>query len=511
MDKRFSLSGPADKKFLAILFAFSFVLMALLMYGAPFMSDDFEFSSFDFQNLGEVVDYALHYGNGRLIGNVGNVYLLGSTVLRLAAKAFVTAGIIVFLPLALKLENKLSYLLSFLLFFGVAPTMFAQIFTWTSGFQNYVPSLLILIFCYMLWNAESTGPAWKNALKALALFVLGLAGQLYMELGTILSILLALAALVYALRRDKSKLLLSAAYLAGTVLGGAIMFLVPRLFEITYEFSVVYRRVFLDSVSTVVTVAWNNLLQLVYFFAGAVPLCLALGFGVYALLRKTKTAWKNQKLRKAAELVSLLFPLYTLFDRIFFHGTTYVFLPRLHYLLFTLLCLAFLFVFICAAAHVQEKRLRVTLLVCIVSAILSIAPMLIVSPIGERCVFQAYFFLAAALLALFDRLLRDLPEAPKALSGKCAVILCAVLSLCLLYTFANIHWVNTQRMQYIEDKMLEHPDEINICSIPSDYVFYDGPYYFGTWYYNEQRQDITFTFSEFPSWQAKRQAEGWYD
>lgn len=511
MNVFFNFSAPVNRKFLVLLFVVSFAVMAVLMYCSPFMSDDFEFSSFDFQNLGEVVDYALHYGNGRLIGNVGNVYLLGSLLLRLAVKAGVTAGLIVLVPLALKLKNKLSYLLSFLLFLGVAPSMFAQIYTWTSGFQNYVPSLLILVLCYMLWNGESTGPVWKTLLKALAVFVLSLGGQLYVEHSSILSVVLGLGAVIYAFRTDKSKRLLSLVYLAGAVLGGLIMFLVPRIFEITYEFSVVYRRVFLDSFASIVTTAYGNLLSLTYFFAGALPLCLALGFGLYGLLRKTEGRWKNKALHKAAELLALLFPLYALVNRLLFRGTTFVYPARLNELIFTLLCLGLLFVMVCAAAHLENKKLRALLYICTGAAVFSMAPLLIVSPIGERCVFQSYFFLAAAALLLLEELAAPLPEGSQGFLGRCGSLLCLLLSFFLVFTFLNIHRINTQRIDYIEDKLPENPEEINVCVIPSDYVFYDGPHYFGTWYYNEERHDISFTFSEYPVWQAKRRAEGWLD
>lgn len=505
----FDLRRPAGRGFRWGLFAFAFVLMAILMAWSPFMSDDFEFSSFDFETLAEAADYCLHYGNGRLLGNLGNILLLESALLRVVVKAAVTAGILVLLPRALKLESRLSYLVSFLLFLGVAPSMFAQIYTWTSGFQNYVPPVLILLLCWLLWDSGRSPRPFVEVLKAAALFLLAFMGQLYMELATILSILLGLAAVVFAVRKDRARLLRAGLYLLGAVLGGLLMYLIPRLFEITYEFSVVYRRVFLDSFQSAVTAVYGNLLQLVYFFVCAVPLCLTLGFGIRALLKKTEASWKRPKLYKAAEIFALLFPLYAVLDRCFFYGSSYVILSSLHQLIFCLLCLAFLFVMVCTAAHLSDKRLAASLYLCVAAAVVSLAPMLVVSPIAERCVFQSYFFLAAADLMVLEALMKDAPESAWKLGGKAAVILCAALSVCLVYNFASIQYVNRLRIAYIEDQMAQQPTEINICTIPSDYVFYDGPHYFGTWYYNEERHDINFTFSEFPSWQARRRAEGW--
>ena len=60
-----------------------------------------------------------------------------------------------------------------------------------------------------------------------------------------------------------------------------------------------------------------------------------------------------------------------------------------------------------------------------------------------------------------------------------------------------------------ENKIFEKSIESRREGTP--YVFYDGPHYFGTWYYNEERHDIRFSFSEYQIWQAKRQAEGWFD
>lgn len=505
----FDLRRPATRAFRWALFAFAFVLMALLMYWSPFMSDDFEFSSFDFASLAEAADYCLHYGNGRLLGNLGNIVLLENTLLRVVVKAAAAAGILVLLPKALKLESRMSWLLSFLLFLGVAPSMFAQIYTWTSGFQNYVPPVLILILCYLLWDAPKNARRPVEILKGAALFLLAFMGQLYMELATILSVILGLAATVYAAKKDRKKLLFSLLYLAGAALGALVMLLIPRLFEITYEFSVVYRRVFLDSFGETVRVLYGNLLQLVYFFVCAIPLCLSLGFGSWALLKKTKDRWKNQKLCRAAEIITLLFPLYTLLDRCFFHSTNYVFLASLHQLIFCLLCLAFLLVLVCIAAHLTDKRLAAALYLCVGAAVVSLAPMLVVSPIAERCVFHSYFFLAAAALLILEALMKEAPERVWSLAQPAVLILSAALSLCLVYNFANIQYVNGLRMDYIEDMLLQEPEEINLCMIPSEYVFYDGPHYFGTWFYNEQRHDINFTFSEFPSWQARRRMEGW--
>ena len=79
MNKTFSpgkaLARLIQKRSVLCIFFLSFFFFAFVMLCAPYASDDLEFGNLPYTQLSEYLQYALEYGNGRLLGNLTAILL----------------------------------------------------------------------------------------------------------------------------------------------------------------------------------------------------------------------------------------------------------------------------------------------------------------------------------------------------------------------------------------------------------------------------------------------------
>ena len=98
--------------------------------------------------------------------------------------------------------------------------MLIQGIVWTAGFANYcLSSLIIMASLYIIFYKQNRKP-WHY----LALIILGIAGQLFMETYTLFSCMMAVSAVVYFAYKNKKPDPASIIYLISTVIGAVIMF-----------------------------------------------------------------------------------------------------------------------------------------------------------------------------------------------------------------------------------------------------------------------------------------------
>ena len=153
-------------------------------------SDDFYFMTFKYASFSTIFHNALYYGNGRLLGNLGAILICNSVFLNVIAKGVVLSGIAVLLPLLLNVQTGFGYILSALLFAGISPSVFAQVYSWTSGFQNYAPPVFLLIICLLLIKYNPKNKV-LSAVSYFGVAVFGFCSQLYVEHNTVINIIIA--------------------------------------------------------------------------------------------------------------------------------------------------------------------------------------------------------------------------------------------------------------------------------------------------------------------------------
>lgn len=492
-----TLNEIPQRRFLIGFGLLCFAVFCAVMACAPFLSDDYQFASRGLHTLSDIYYYCLHYGNGRLFGNVGNILLLNNAVVRAVIKAGTVTALILILPFCGNCRKNSAWLFSFMLLAGVSATMFSQVYTWTSGFQNYVPPVLLLLICYLFWRDSEKG-LW---IKAVLLLLCAFSSQLFVEHSSIANLAAAILALIFS-GKNKKRRVLALCWLSGCILGGAWMILFPRIFEDFYQFTAAYQQTQFDSLNSILTSMWTNSLFLMDCLANNFFLCLATGLTSLSMLSRSKSLWKHVFWQKIGVVLAVFLPSYALLQNLFFSGNHLPWSETLQRAFFAILFLSNMAVYITAAAKLPEEDKSITIIAAAL-ALFAAAPLLLVQPSVERCLYLSYTILCAGSLPQLEKMFHGLSKQNRQwIQGAlCAGVLC--LSLGLVTQFANIHKVYQENLDYIAQEMEKGSTEILLCQIPSDYTFNNTSSYIGNLYYYEEPNDITFTFTDYNSWTAR--------
>ena len=118
---------------------FAIIALYSISMLSPLVVDDYYFKSLRLNSFSECVQYILHYGNGRLLGNLLVLYALKNPIILSVMKTLMFLSIGFFMS---KIINNIV----FLLLITMPPKIFAQVYSWTSGFCNYVPPVLCNLY-----------------------------------------------------------------------------------------------------------------------------------------------------------------------------------------------------------------------------------------------------------------------------------------------------------------------------------------------------------------------------
>ena len=128
-------------------------------------------------------------------------------------------------------------------------------------------------------------------------------------------------------------------------------------------------------------------------------------------------------------------------------------------------------------------------------------PLLIVSPIPNRVIFNFCFAVCGIIVVSADYLaMKVSPSVVRVASITLKIGICAFV-FSLLLSFYNIRWLDQIRTSYIEQQVSDNASEIDIFEIPYDYVYSgSGPFMYGRRYYRREWGDIAFHVQDFDTW-----------
>lgn len=148
-----------------------------------------------------------------------------------------------------------------------------------------------------------------------------------------------------------------------------------------------------------------------------------------------------------------------------------------------------------------QAKIKMQFFLYIFLAAASVAPFMIVTPFGERCIFLSYFFICVFILKGMDYVSSEIKENSERKIQTIIYIAIISLSLILVTNFIRIEKWNQERNNYIESCMLKNDKEITIFEFPTSYSF--TTYLVDKYYYYEVRGDIKFKIVDYDSWKKK--------
>lgn len=443
------------------------LFFAYINWCTPLTGDDVEFAGLQFGTIGEYWTYVSQYGNGRFLGNIMAVAMPYLPWLRIWVRAIILASCVMLLPQVLGMDSILATCLSFLMFVCVDGSLFAEVYSWASGFSNYItPVWMTLIILFVMTRSS---PVLRSApVQVLIILPLAICSQLFMEHASAVNLLLALWAVVKA-HRDRSISRLAAwNWLAGACIGLAVMLLGPSLFYIPENHTASYRGIFLGSIPEILVSCLRNAMRLAAYYLNANSLPICLGSAATLFLTRQRRSAKGNRVMALLWALSTGFVAFCASQGLddYFGSDNLVY----HFLCMCMLLLL-IGVWLVATWQLGKGVLRERLLLCLSFGLVALAPILIVHPVPMRVLFQSYIFFAAGAMLCADALRGSL-DLQWLNRGRIAAILAAaiyVVNLSCIYTF--IAHAAKLREDYILEQIDQGAESICVFTIEYDYVF----------------------------------------
>lgn len=477
-------------------FAGCFLFFAFIMWCAPYSSDDIAFGVLSFDTPAGYLDYALRYGNGRLLGNLCATLLCHSKLLAVVVKAGVLASSVMVLPKLLDCDDAAGYGLSFLLFTLIEPAVFGEVYVWTSGFSNYMPPIWLTLVILCILKKDTCAPP-VNALRCLLVLLLAVCSQLFIEHSSGVNLLLSAAFAVYAFRRKKQSRWAGLCWVLGTAMGLGLMLWIPRLFYTAGNVVESYRSMNLGSVKTLVYSVAKNAIQLFggHWFGACL---LAACAGSLACLWQTRKAWSPKALRR------LLLPTLGAMGYLLLSMAlaTITYRGKSAVLEHGIECLAVAIPVVtwAIAAWKLPTPLRGRVLGCLVFAAASLAPLLVVTPIPTRVIYQSYVFVLMGALLSCHPILAGLTGKWKAAAGKALAGAMVCLVVIIGSVFASVRFMVTLRENYVRQCIAQGQTTIDIFQLPYTYTSWDHLWSQGRYWGQLTDAELTFETDGFDNW-----------
>ncbi|MBO7359751.1 MAG: hypothetical protein J6V48_01360 [Clostridia bacterium] len=445
-----------------IVFSAFFVFILTVSLLSPYVSDDYYYQYLmgEMRSAGEVFSFFLHFGNGCILGNLLAFVLSNNLAVCAIVKASVATAILFSGHLLVeKITGKGSAVLSVFFALLFPPVITAEVITWTSGFSNYLPPILILLIIANILLRDGDRLRFP---ASVAVFFLGIAGQLFVEHSSVIDLVLIGGLSGYLVFREKKNIAESVSALAGTAIGTAVIFLIPLMTDAAGKLSG-YRKIYLD--------LWDgesqfyvisSVMQIIRELCGGWLFWLLFASLLFALLVKTTGR------RKVAALI-ISAPALFAYPALSLILTVRPDLKR-QYLLSTL---AFAFFFIATAViliryAVLSGRTGITCTVLFACACVSVAPLVVVYPIGPRCYALAVTFMIVLSCVIAVELLHPLSKRQII----CFCIASALIVSAVIGAYIKLNADYRERDLYIRDKIENTTGRVEFKKINSPFLHY---------------------------------------
>lgn len=421
--------------------------------------------------------------NGRYLGNLLVLALTRSKLLDALVMA-VSYVLVCFLCYDYSGENACggdALWLAAMLFFVMPKEILTQTIVWTSGFSNYVPSTLITaaFLCsvrkIMEEGLESTGRF--SVKKVLWMFLLGFSGALFVENITVFNIGFALLVVIYTFLRFKKLDSVHLSFFLGSVVGACVMFSNSAYYRIM-QGEDLYRNTpnsIAESIEMILEHAADILNYILYenlLVCGMATVLLVL-LGAFRKLSEGKKAAVGQ-FPVIGHLACFLMILCK--DSVLCLLDQLTRLSKHMELLFEIsIALLYVFsIFLVIWCYVENgRRILMLLPLCCVAG--SLMPLLVVNPIGARCVFVGYFFMMVFLVDLIGYLNAKVIPEEKWLS-KLTCLVALMQAFAFLNIFYPVYCCESFRTDFIKRQAEAGEQLIYTCKLPnSDYLWNGNP------------------------------------
>ncbi len=375
-----------------------FLTFATLVFLFPYTGDDWAWGSS--LGLDRLHKFFADY-NGRYAGNLLVLLLTRSRFFKIFLMALTNYLLCFSCYKYAPHKKNLCLLFSFVLFLSMPREIFAQAVVWTSGFANYIPPTLISITYILLAKNifDSKVPVYPKYIF-IPTFLLGFVGALFIETSTLFNCILGLLIIVFSLLKFKKFYLSHLSFLIGSVVGAFCMFSNGAYSAIAAGTDN-YRDAPFDKEELISTYLEHRRIIYENLFLSNGTVC-----SIICVLLIITTVLFISKNRNSALIAASLFAtglnvisLVLILLRYTLSLSRSIQLTCAIIFIISLL----LVVMICVR---KGERLKMLLPLC--SILFLVVPLLVVKPIGPRCLFAPFMMLVMFTVYLFSYIIDGL-------------------------------------------------------------------------------------------------------
>ena len=483
------------------------VFFSLIIISLNFIitGDDYFFLNTGFEVLIDSVFFNIN--NGRYLGNFCGIFisnLYKSQTLQYIRYMIMGTGLFLIILLCYKLSNlkiNESFIISALIILIAPSNLYREVYSWTAGYMNYLmPVLLVFTILYILKKYLISNKEVKT-IDIFFIIILGFCSQLFVEHITIYMVIMSLILFIISVKKNLNIKRLVIPLFISNLIGAIIMFSAKGYRSINSGDT--YRNIEISSIYSLIKISIFNLLEMCkYIVIDNTFLSVTILLVCVFLIKKQQ----NNLIKSKKNVIYNILYWFVFLSIIYIFTVSFINLleiPRTIRLIKYGLDIVVTFIFctiLFYTIHIVDFKDKYKLRFCYLSIILVSGPLIIVSPIGTRCFFICYAFLAIILMDMISYICRN-----KLVNlNYIKYISIGLLSIVLIqkmYIYYSIHSVYEERVNYIEQQMNEEKEVIAIPSLPfSKYVQNDTSYFIGQYYYYEKTNDIKFKMIPYKKW-----------
>ncbi len=275
--------------------------------------------------------------------------------------------------------------------------IYSQTIAWISGFTNYIiGTLLSLLYIYLCLPILKSEMPKRGVFLTGAITILGFIGALCVENVTFFNIAFGVGIIVFSLMSFRKILPYNAAYLAGTLIGTAVMFMNSNYRSISDGDQAVGDRRYMEfGFSDIVTKLYSEVNPLYVKGFMLINIVIAVSvISVYSMKRRSSDE-KLFKYSKPCLYIVASYAAYSVFTGIFcdFGISSQAYRMQALEAAYTFLYLISLIYLVKGLFDSYTFRRFLTLML---GSLIVSAPFLVANPANARCFFTDYIFWAAA-------------------------------------------------------------------------------------------------------------------
>ena len=492
----------------ALVVILTFCFLLLLSRGFVTSGDDWFFTSRTMdENLVEALQKAWanatgHYRgtNGRLLGNGFSKGFGCSEFWREIARCGIILTILLLICRVAKVRSGLMYAAALTLTIALPSDLYAQAYAWAAGFFNYVPPL-VMILAFILRVDRLLEDGNDSLLHGVGMLLMAFACQLFVENVTVGMCLLSAGVLIWYLASAKKWSWSLSGHMLGSVAGCVLMLSAPGYSNVNQEG---YRQVS-STLEDLMKVVKTNFPVITRYLTEQnwlviVPLT---ALSLWLLVQFKPEKRLHRVLRSGAMVCLMVCPVWFYAYRSILSKQSYIeWLTELGFWLDIAGNLVYLLAVLCAVLlGIQDENRRRRAVLCIAAVPMIFGPLVVVYPIGPRCLYIPYMLLVCLTMILgCEWAGRCKAESLRLLRIPAMLAVCCVLVSYLWIAVWNGHCEQV-RIRQIETAMAAGAETVELPSFPyADYVHNPNGEVMKYYYYYETAGDLTFQYIDYKDW-----------